>query len=147
MEQTQINRDFKTCRRNRREDGFSLVEVMISLAIFSIGMLAVFSLHINSIKGNTASRSQTESVLWCQDRIEQLMLLPYDPAHPHEDLMPGKHKKKSAFGNYWVTWNVETLEEDGETIDSILMIREIQALKRNQRKNRVSLECIKIARR
>jgi len=34
------------------EAGFSLIEVLVALAVFSIGLLAIFSMHISSIKTN-----------------------------------------------------------------------------------------------
>jgi prepilin-type N-terminal cleavage/methylation domain-containing protein len=61
----------------RAAHGFSLIEVMIALAIFSIGLLAIFSMHISSIKGNASARGITENVTVAAAKIEQLMSLDY----------------------------------------------------------------------
>ena len=60
--------------------GFTLIEVMIALTIFSIGLLAVYSMQLSSIKGNTLARASTENVNAAAAKAEYLMSLPYDHA-------------------------------------------------------------------
>ena len=60
------------------ESGFTLIEVVIALAIFSIGILAVFSLHISSIGGNAVARGVTENVTAAAAKVEELMAEDYD---------------------------------------------------------------------
>jgi prepilin-type N-terminal cleavage/methylation domain-containing protein len=67
--------------------GFTIVEVMIALAIFSIGFLAYSGLQISATKANTKSRWRTQAVTCATDRIEQLLDLPY----AHADLSAGPH--------------------------------------------------------
>jgi len=58
--------------------GFTLVEVMIGMAIFVIGYLAVASMQMVAIKGDTNARKTTEAATLAADRLETLMVLPYD---------------------------------------------------------------------
>ena len=58
--------------------GFTLIEVVIALAIFTIGILAVFSLQISSIGGNAAARGVTENVTAAAAKVEELMAVDYD---------------------------------------------------------------------
>lgn len=58
--------------------GFTLIEVVIALAIFTIGILAVFSLQISSIGGNAAARGVTENVTAAAAKVEELMAEDYD---------------------------------------------------------------------
>ena len=58
--------------------GFTLVEVMIGMAIFVIGYMAVASMQMMSIKGNTSARKTTEAATLAADRLETLIVLPYD---------------------------------------------------------------------
>jgi len=67
--------------------GFTIVEVMIALAIFSIGYLAYSGLQIAATKANTKARWLTLAVTCATDRIEQLLDLPYT----HADLAAGTH--------------------------------------------------------
>lgn len=65
----------------RGKDGFTLMEVLIATAIFSIGILGVAALQSGSIKGNSSARGVTDIALAATDRLEMLRSLPYnDPA-------------------------------------------------------------------
>ncbi len=56
-------------RRNRREGGFTLLEVIMAISILTIGILAVASMQISAIRGNAFSRDVTESTDRIQDRM------------------------------------------------------------------------------
>lgn len=58
---------------NTDERGFTLIEVLIAMAIFSIGILAVGMMQINSTRGNTKAQSVTYSSEWALDRVEWLL--------------------------------------------------------------------------
>ncbi|MDW7643699.1 MAG: prepilin-type N-terminal cleavage/methylation domain-containing protein [Desulfuromonadales bacterium] len=62
----------------RDEKGFSLIEVLIALTIFAVGMLALAQMQIVSMEGNTTARDVTEATTLAQSKIEELMILPYD---------------------------------------------------------------------
>lgn len=82
--------------------GFTLIEVMISLAIFSIGILAIACLQIASINGNSSARMQTEATTLAVERLERLIALPYD----HTELDEGNNPHQVTSGNYTISWNV-----------------------------------------
>jgi prepilin-type N-terminal cleavage/methylation domain-containing protein len=67
--------------------GFTITEVMIAMAIFSIGFMAYSGLQVSATKANTKSRWLTQAVTCATDRIEQLLDLPY----AHADLANGTH--------------------------------------------------------
>ena len=67
--------------------GFTLIEVMIAMVIFAIGILAMFSMQISATNTNAAARVYTQESNWAVDRIEKLMRLPYGDA----DLSGGDH--------------------------------------------------------
>ncbi len=62
------------------DHGFSLIELMIALAIFSIGMMAISSMLMTSGLGNSKAFIQTEVATLASDRIVTLMALPYNDA-------------------------------------------------------------------
>ena len=66
-----------TKRYKKNEEGFTLVEVMIGMAIFFIGFLAVGAMQITSVNGNTGAREATEAATRATSQIETLIALPY----------------------------------------------------------------------
>lgn len=73
--------------RVSRESGFTLVEVMMAIAIFSIGILAVWALQHISTKNNTTARNLTIATVCASDQLERLMKLP----STHANLTAGTH--------------------------------------------------------
>ena len=88
--------------------GFTLIEVLIVITIFSIGILAVAAMQMTSTKGNASARRMTEASALAEKQIENLMLLPYD----HADLDPTHNPHVSAQGPYSVNWNVTEIDLD-----------------------------------
>jgi prepilin-type N-terminal cleavage/methylation domain-containing protein len=80
--------------------GYTLIEVLIAIAIFSIGIMGVGNMQLRSTGGNTNARIGTEASVWAMDRVETLMLLPYT----HADLNLGAHQVIQ--GLYTVNWTV-----------------------------------------
>ena len=65
-------------RDNQR--GFSLIEILIAITVFAIGILAVGKMQIAAIKGNSFANDLTEATTLAQDRMEKLIGLFYtDP--------------------------------------------------------------------
>ena len=82
--------------------GFTLVEVMIAMAIFAIGFLAIAGLQIQSINSNAAARMQSEATTAAVDELERLMSLPYE--HPDLDEAGGVQQRQ--VGSYSVNWQI-----------------------------------------
>jgi type IV pilus assembly protein PilV len=67
-------------KRRKQEAGFTLLEVIVAISILTIGLLAVVSMQVSSIRGNYFSKMVTESSDNLQDKIEELLARPYsDP--------------------------------------------------------------------
>lgn len=83
-----------------RENGFSLIEVLVAITIFSVGLLAVASMQLTSVKGNFSARNVTEAITLGQAKAEELYTLSYD----HVDLTAGTHTQALGYYNY--SWTV-----------------------------------------
>ena len=73
MLQTQAIKDEK----NPGNRGFTIIEVMVALVIFTFGILGVYAMQISSINGNAAARKRTEAVSWAANQMEILIKTPY----------------------------------------------------------------------
>ena len=92
-----LNKKMTKRTKQISNEGFTLVEVMIGMAIFFIGFLAVGSMQIAAINGNSGAREATEAATRATDQLETLIALPYDSivgGGPVTD------------GAYTVTWDV-----------------------------------------
>jgi len=61
-----------------KKEGFSLIEVLIALIFLAIGILAIASLQVTSVRGNFFSNNLMQATYVAQDRLEFLKNLPYD---------------------------------------------------------------------
>jgi type IV pilus assembly protein PilV len=71
--------------KKSNENGFTLIEVLIAIAVFAIGILAVGKMQITAIKGNYFANDITEATTLAQDRMEKLIGLPYDDTNSLDD--------------------------------------------------------------
>jgi prepilin-type N-terminal cleavage/methylation domain-containing protein len=73
-----LNKKVTKRTKQMTNEGFTLVEVMIGMAIFLIGFLAVGSMQVTAINGNASARESTEAATRATDQLETLIALPYD---------------------------------------------------------------------
>ncbi|BCR03313.1 hypothetical protein DESUT3_03820 [Desulfuromonas versatilis] len=62
--------------------GFSLVEILIGITIFAIGILAVATLQVSSMKTNSKANLLTQGSVLAQGKMEELIAYPFE----HDDL-------------------------------------------------------------
>lgn len=63
--------------RANRNEGFSLIEVLVALTILAVGLLALALLQTTAIKGNALSSKATVATQLAQDRLEQFKNVPW----------------------------------------------------------------------
>lgn len=104
-------------QRNRRkkEEGSALIEVVVAISILAFGLLAIASMQVAAIRGNSFAGNVTEGACLAADRLEKLMSLSYT----HSDLSAGNHTDPSPPGGYAVAWDVtdDSPINDTKTID------------------------------
>jgi len=60
------------------QGGFTLIEIMITMAILAVGILGIMSMQITSIQGNADTVKFTEANLAAQSQLELFVLSDYD---------------------------------------------------------------------
>ena len=92
--------------------GFSLLEVLLGITIFMIGMLGVTALNISSLKSNTFSGNMSEAVIIAGDKLEELMTIAYDDPdltagdHIQDEDNDGNFDPVGKNGIYRLSWSV-----------------------------------------
>ena len=64
--------------RHMSQQGFTLIEVIISMVILGIGLLAIAQMQVVAIQTNTVNREVTEATTIALDKLEYLKVLPLD---------------------------------------------------------------------
>ena len=117
--------------------GFTLLEVMAALMLFSIGILSVASLLTNGMNAITASRQRLYDTTSATGYLEMMMALDYD----HDWLTDGRHGPfKLPTGKGIITWNVR---KDVPFLGLKQILITIRSPARNNRVRSVSFEFLK----
>ncbi len=61
-----------------QKDGFTLLEMLIALSVFSIGILGVLGLISASIVGNSLARQMSVATNLAKDKLEEINNIPFD---------------------------------------------------------------------
>jgi type IV pilus modification protein PilV len=85
------------------EKGFTLVEVLIAVSIFAVGLLAVAMMLDTAIQYNSSARYITEATEIAHSQMEKLLSSPYDDANLDETASP---YGPNPISNYNVSWTV-----------------------------------------
>ena len=86
----------------KKEAGYTLIEVLIALTIFAVGLLAVAGMQTSAIRMNSTAGKLTNLSTWGMDKIEELSALPYsDPL-----LDPAVNPHQEQVGDYTISWTV-----------------------------------------
>jgi prepilin-type N-terminal cleavage/methylation domain-containing protein len=110
------------------EKGFSLIEVVIAMAILSVGLLAIASMQISAIKVNSTARDMTERSTVAQDKLEKLVAMPYND--PNLDLASSPFPPETTATGYTITWTVTDGPVAGKT--KLINVTVVEGSKRTQ---------------
>jgi len=82
------------------KNGFSLIEVLIALVLFAVGVLGIGAMQIGSIKGNSFSQEVTQATVLSQEKLEELRKMDFDDSnlsvgHHDEGVLSGSGFSRS----------------------------------------------------
>ena len=91
----------------RHNQGFTLVEVLVAMAVFAIGILAIYAMQINAINGNAGARKRTEALSWAANQMEILRTTSF------ASLASGQ----TARGAYNLNWTINDVDLDDDGVN------------------------------
>ncbi|NLD36601.1 MAG: prepilin-type N-terminal cleavage/methylation domain-containing protein [Desulfatiglans sp.] len=120
------------------ERGFTLLEVIMAVSILTVGLLAVASMQISAMRGNSMSMTYTESTERVQDKVEKLLIqrlmdstselhdkAPKNGVNGLNDLGENADYTDNSNPGYTVYWNVAEDYAGGKALNGINTIRVI----------------------
>jgi type IV pilus assembly protein PilV len=87
----------------KKQEGFTLIEVLIAVSIFAVGLLAVAAMQTSAIRVNSTAGRITELSTCGIDKLEELLSLPFTDAQLSSAGNP--HADPVTPDGYTVTWN------------------------------------------
>ena len=99
--------------RIKGQKGFTLMEVMISIIILSVALLALAGLQIISIRGNAFGGTMTEAITLARDKLEDLKSIDWDSVGAGNDTQV----KRGI--NYARNWTVRMVDQTKEVTVTI----------------------------
>jgi type II secretion system protein I len=96
----------------KKSSGFTLLEILIALIIFSIGILALTSLTVTATRTGSYGGRTTEAVTFAQDKLEELKTNSWDK------VVSGADQETGPTGiNYARNWKV--LEKETRNLKTV----------------------------
>jgi type IV pilus assembly protein PilV len=134
--------------KKSNEKGFSLIEILIAITVFAIGILAVNMMQVTAIKGNSFANDLTKASTLAQDRMEKLIGLSYTDTLNNDTNGNGKTglddtnataDHNDVDGMYNIFWNIA----ENCPIDNTKKIRVIVTWKDKGEQKKVSITSMK----
>ena len=140
-----------TMRPLANAQGFTLLEVVIALAIFSIGIVALYGIQTLTITQNFSANRITTASSWASKKMEELHTIAYQDLEDvnndgeaglgNDTIATADGNDISSDGVYTILWNVA----EDVPIPRTKTIRVIVTSQRAGTGNRVDMEFIKHA--
>ncbi|MGD9105407.1 MAG: prepilin-type N-terminal cleavage/methylation domain-containing protein [Desulfobacterales bacterium] len=99
-------------KKSQKDQGFTLIEVLIAISIFAVGLLAVATMQTSAIKVNSTADQITTRMTWAQDKIEELIAMPYsdpwlqDLGDPPSGMDSAGNVHQETSDGYIISWTV-----------------------------------------
>jgi prepilin-type N-terminal cleavage/methylation domain-containing protein len=87
----------------RRQEGFSLIEVMIATVLFAIGLIAFAGLEVLAVRNSTYSKDYGKANTYAQQKVEELKGTAWASVSAGSDRLEEKFTR---------TWTVREKETD-----------------------------------
>jgi len=79
------------------DKGFTIIEVLVVIGLFAIGILAVASMQVTAFQGNRSAMLQTNAITLATERMENLI------SQNYATIVSGSENQ----ANFNIAWNVQ----------------------------------------
>jgi len=86
-------------KKTNSQNGFTLIEVLVAIALLTIGILGAATMQIAAIDGNNMAIRLTGAATWGEDTLETFMGLPYAHADLVDDSNAGANAGVTGLDN------------------------------------------------
>jgi len=94
------------CKTNK-DGGFTLIEILIAITIFAIGILGATTMQIMAIQTNAKANRKTEALAVASEQMEKLINQDYaDIASSQNDVVIGDDANENVSDVYTISWSV-----------------------------------------
>lgn len=112
-------------KMGRRDDekGFTLIEVMFTIFLITVGVMAIAKMQVYALKADRIAYNQTEAAMYAANQAETLINQPFDDDSAGQLLTIGDHGPVQAGpGNkYSIVWTVAN-PESGDTNTKVIQL-------------------------
>lgn len=106
--------------QNPSDQGFTLLEIIIAIAVLTIGILSLYSMQVSSLQGNAKANVITQSSNAVLDTIEKL----FGKKFSDSDFSTGNHSRTTVPPINSINWTVTDWDNDGISNDGDTLIDE-----------------------
>jgi prepilin-type N-terminal cleavage/methylation domain-containing protein len=110
---------------NGRQEGWTLVEILVAIVVLTVGLLAVGTMQISAIRGNFMGGNTSIALTLASQKMEDLFNRDYED----DDLAAGVHEESvsdsgvvGAGGFYRRTWDIVDMANPWPTMKEITVI-------------------------
>ena len=98
--------------------GYTLVETLVALAVFAIGLAAIVPMIVAGVRANDAAGVRTRAVALAQEKAEDLRAMPFDEMVSR---VPGSETVDGVFQRAWRFVPAPALPGDGGDLRRVLV--------------------------
>lgn len=92
----------------KNSEGFTLIEVLIAILLLTIGLLALVSVTVMVIKGNSLSQTRTTATTLAKDQMEELKNTSKNSDADFDSIASSTWSDVTDFPGYQRQWTVTT---------------------------------------
>lgn len=102
-----------------RRAGFTLVEALVAMAIFAVGLAALMPMVVANVRANSGAAVRSRAVALAQEKAEELRATAYDAVLA---LAPGTETVEGTFTRQWDFPAVPALAGDANDLRRIAVM-------------------------